>query len=88
MTDTANLEQVAELSRLLREKALGFKLGGYDPYPFQKQYHAAFEGRHTSPHPGPKDFGKPAHQVLASAANQIGKSVVGGTDEAIHALGE
>ena len=85
---TTNIEQVADLARRLRKKGAAFKLGGYDPYPFQRQYHACYEGRFTSPHPGPKDHGKPAWQILTSAANQIGKTKMGSSDVAIHALGD
>ena len=85
---TSNIELRDDLSRKLREGVAKFKLGGYDPYPVQKQYHSCHAGRHTSPHTGPKGFGKPAKQVLCSAANQIGKTTTGGTDVAFHALGD
>ncbi|KKN00674.1 hypothetical protein LCGC14_1135410 [marine sediment metagenome] len=85
---TTSLELRTDLSRQLREGATAFKLGGYDPYPFQRQYHACYEGRFTSPHQGPKESGVPAKQILDSAANQVGKTTVGGTDIAIHALGD
>ena len=85
---TTNLEAFADLSAALLAKASAFKLGGYDPYPFQRQYHACFEGRYTSPHSGPKDHGKRASQVLLSAANQVGKTQAGSADEAFHARGD
>lgn len=85
---TQDIERITELSNRLKARAAAHKLGGYDPYPFQKTYHACFEGRFSSPHQGPPDSGKRAHQIMASAANQVGKTEMGGGDIAIHATGE
>ena len=88
MTDTYALGQIDELSRQLRDQATAFRLGGYDPYPFQKAFHACIEGRYTTPHAKVPTFGPRANQVMASCANQIGKSTCGGADIAYHVTGQ
>lgn len=53
------------------------KLKYYDPYPFQKQFHDAFDEK-----------GEHASQVLLMAANRIGKTESGAADAAYHLTGE
>lgn len=70
----------------LRRRAAAFRLGGYDPYPFQRAFHRCRSGKWQR---GVfEDHGAIAKQVLLSAGNQAGKTQCGAADVAIHATGE
>jgi phage terminase large subunit-like protein len=72
-----DLEQSAKSLARLDEYARYNRLGGYDPYPFQKRYHAS---RHEA-------TGELCRQVGLMCVNQIGKTECGLADVAIHATG-
>ena len=74
----ASLQKAVTLLDVLRAKAGDDRLGAYDPYPFQLEYHACRD--HTGE--------RMAQQYLLSAANQIGKTESAGADVAYHATGE
>lgn len=87
MTELHALDRTSALVGVLRGRVVADKLGGYDPYPYQTHYHACFEGAHSPPH-APPVAGRRAYQELLSSANQNGKSLCGGYDFAVHALGD
>ena len=63
-------------SKLAKAAAIN-RLACYGPYPFQKRFHAA------------KDVeGRPAMQRLLMAGNQVGKTVGGANETAMHATGQ
>ena len=77
-------------ARVLERRAESYRLGEYDPYPFQLAYHRCRAGKWAEGEFAP--FGgesvSVAKQVLLSASNQIGKSVAGYADDAYHATGD
>jgi phage terminase large subunit-like protein len=76
---------VGDIEALQRRAAM-FRLGGYDPYPFQRVYHKARSGKWQG---GVfDDHEAVAKQILLSAGNQAGKTQCGAADVAIHATGE
>lgn len=80
------LENLVEDLEALNRKAEFRALGGYDPYPFQLEYHRCRAGKWANGNF--EDHGGPARQILLSAGNQAGKTSCGGPDFAIHATGE
>lgn len=62
----------------LIDRESGNRLASYNPYPFQVAWHNA-EGLDTS--------GEPARQKCLMCANQIGKTLCGTAEDAIHATG-
>lgn len=76
---------VLDAAARLRDLAAFNRLGGYDPYPFQRVFHRCASGqwRHGSWEP---ERGE-AKQILLSAGNRAGKTKAGGADVAIHACG-
>jgi len=72
----------------LRVRAKFNRLRGYEPYPFQRAYHDCISGRWEQGVFSPQgDEPAVAKQVLLSAGNQLGKSIGGYADDAIHATG-
>jgi len=70
----------------LRRRTETFRLGGYDPYPFQQAFHRSQSGKWQAGEFD--DHRSRAWQVMLSAGNQAGKTQCGGADVAIHATGE
>lgn len=83
--DSATFDALAEL----RKRSSENMIRGYEPYPFQMAYHACESGHwETGAFKRRSDNPTNAKQVLLSASNQIGKSISGYADDAIHATGD
>ena len=83
--DSATFDALAEL----RKRSSENMIRGYEPYPFQMAYHACESGHwETGAFKRRSDSSTNAKQVLLSASNQIGKSISGYADDAIHATGD
>jgi phage terminase large subunit-like protein len=66
------LEQAVEIAREIRKRERFNKINYYDPYPYQRNFHAT---------------GLEANQRLLMAANRIGKSYCGSAEMSYHVTG-
>ena len=80
------IERIGSSLRVLGDLAKTRRLGGYDPYPFQRLAHRRRSGKWQDGRF--EDFGVVAKQALLSAGNQNGKTEFGCADTAIHATGD
>lgn len=65
------IERIGGTLEILAKRAKSYRLGGYDPYPFQLAYHRGQSGKWEQGHWEPLEG--EAKQLLLSAGNQVGK---------------
>lgn len=83
----SDVSQTLELIKSLDEFQSFTRLEYYKPYPFQIAFHHALgEGEFVPVPSDPEKIGLAVHRALM-AANQVGKSFVGGTETAMHLTG-
>jgi len=70
--ERAGLEQAVVIAREIRQRERYNRIDCYDPYPYQKAFHATGNG---------------ANQRLLMAANRIGKSYCGSAEMSYHVTG-
>lgn len=71
-TKRAELEKAVDIAREIRRRERFSRIDFYDPYPYQRAFHAT---------------GKSANQRLLMAANRIGKSYSGSAEMSYHVTG-